>query len=72
MTLAVIAIIHVRIPFLSPADFLGGFISVQLGHLTIHQDDIVPLPLQRIDHLEAVGDDIGVESKLVQIARATF
>jgi len=52
----------------SPADFLDGFVPVHVGHLTIHQNDIVPFPLQRINHLEAVGDDIGVESKLVQIA----
>src|SRR5580658_6735249 len=54
------------------ADFLCDFISIHVRHLTIHQDNVVPLALEGTEHLDPVSDDICVVSKLQQIAQSNL
>jgi hypothetical protein len=37
--------------------FLGGLESVQNRHLDVHQDDVKPFPIERLDGLGPVAND---------------
>ena len=39
------------------ADAAGGFVTVELGHLAIHEDDVVGSGFEGFEHFEAVGGD---------------
>ena len=45
---------------------------VHVGHLDVHQDDVVLLPFQRLEHLDAVMDDIRPIAHLAEDARGDF
>ena len=55
---------------LPPTDFLCNFAPVHVRHLTIHQDNVVPLLCECIEDLDPVVGNIGVVSKLAQIAQS--
>ena len=40
--------------------------TVHLGHVQIHQDQIVMLPFQRAQRLDAIGYDIGAITEFLQ------
>src|SRR5829696_8419725 len=42
------------------ADLPRGLEAVKLGHLNVHEHDVVPLALEGIEHLAPVFDDVGV------------
>jgi hypothetical protein len=53
----------------SPADLLRNFISIQLRHLAIHENNVVPFLFERAKHLYSVGRNVGVVSEPPQIAQ---
>ena len=48
------------------ADAARGVEAVHLGHLDVHQHDVVGLPLERLERLEAVRRDVGAVAQLVE------
>jgi len=53
---------------LAAADFAGGFVAVHLGHLDVHQDEIVGLGVASSDGLVAVAGDIRAVTKALKEA----
>ena len=49
-----------------------GVETVHLGHLHVHQHDVVGLPLESLERLEAVRRDVGAVAQLVEDRSATF
>ena len=60
----------VRAALLRPAlaDPARGVEAVELRHLHVHQDDVVRLPLERLDRLEAVRRDVGAVAEPLEQA----
>ena len=66
IALAVMATI--QRPVVRPArpDPAGRLEAVELGHLDVHQDQVVASPLERGDRLEAVAGDVGRVAHLLE------
>ena len=48
------------------ADLAGSLQPIHLGHLHVHQDDVVVLPFQGLDGLQPVGSQVGAITHLTQ------
>ena len=48
----------------------GGLEPVQLGHLHVHEDDVVGLALEGLDRLQAVLGHVGARSRAARAARS--
>ena len=67
MALAVIAIEPRRLVAVAALeDPARGLDAVHLGHLDVHQHHVVGLALDRIEHLQAVGGDVGAIAQALQ------
>ena len=69
MAFAVIAISRGRCCRPAPDDLARGGEAVHLGHLHVHQHDVVELARQRLEHLEAVGGDVGAVAHALEHAQ---
>ena len=59
---------RVAVRALSPTDLGGCLISVDLGHLTIHEDGLVVAALVHVERYAAVRGDVHSEATLLQQA----
>ena len=59
MALAVMATIHGRsVAGTCSNDVFGGLDPIHLGHLDVHQHEVVALALDRLDRLDAIACDV--------------
>jgi hypothetical protein len=73
MTLAVMAMIQTALPSsLPPADLPGRFVPIQIRHLAVHQDNIIPGFLESSEHLDPIASNVRVVPELSQIAQGNL
>ena len=49
-----------------------GFVAVHLGHVAIHENNIIRNLLERSEHLQAVRDNVGGITKSAQLLQRDF
>ncbi len=54
------------------ADAPGGLVTVEFGHLAVHEDSVIGEAAEGFDGFEAIGDGVGGAAEFSQLAQGDF